>query len=93
MIDVAIKEDRGSVCAANGGVPVLRQGGEATDGQDGWARRITAGERWRLILLDVAKGRTMAVLISDASVPSRFDDLVAQAMPIVTSFEWDSPAP
>lgn len=93
MLDVALTDGWSRFCLVDGGVPVLRQGGEATDGIGGWDRRMTATERWRLILVDVAKGRTMAILIDDSSVPSRFDDLVAQAMPIVTSFEFHPPTP
>lgn len=93
MLDVALTDGWSRFCVVDGGVPVLRQGGEATDGIGGWDRRMTAVDRWRLILVDVAKGRTMAILIDDASVPSRFDDLVAQAMPIVTSFEFHPPTP
>jgi hypothetical protein len=84
MFDVALKEGSSQSCAADGGVPVLRS--------LGWDRRMTAGERWRLILLDVADGRTMAIVINDASVPSRFDDLVAQAILIVKSFELHLPS-
>jgi hypothetical protein len=79
MLDVALKQGWSRFCAVNGGVPVLRQGG------DDW--RMTVGGRWRLMLLDVAPGRTMGILIDAFDEPSRFDDLVAQAMPIVTSFE------
>jgi hypothetical protein len=68
-----------------GGVPDPRRG------DDEW--RMTATSRWRLILVDVAKGRTMAILIDAFDEPSRFDDLVAEAMPIVTSFEFHLPAP
>jgi hypothetical protein len=92
MLDVALTPGWSRFCATDGGVPVLRQGGAATDGQAGWDRRITEGERWRLILLDIADGGTTAIIIGDSSGPSRFDELVAQAMPIVTSFEFQTPA-
>ena len=82
ILDVAIKPDWKRFCPVGGGVAVLT--GD---------RRMSAAERWSLILLDVAKGRTMAIVIGDSSGPSRFDDLVAQAMPIVTSFEFHLPTP
>ena len=91
MLDVTLKEGWSRFCAVGGGVPLLRQGGQATDGLDGWDRRMTEGGHVRLILLDVAKGRTMAILIDAFHEPARFDDLVAQAMPIVTSFEFHPP--
>lgn len=79
MLDVARRAGWNDFCATDGGVPVLS------------GRRMTAGERWRLILLDVPDGQTLAIIIGDASVPSRFDDLVNRAMPIVTSFEFHAP--
>lgn len=93
VFDVALKEDWSRFCPVGGGVPVLRQGGKATEGSEGWDRRMVAAERWRLILLDVAQGKTLAIVIDDSSVPSRFDDLVAAAMPIVTTFEFHPPSP
>ena len=92
MLDVTLKKGWSRFCAMEGGVAVLRTGGHATDGLGGWDRRMTAAERWRLILFDVAKGRTMAIVIESSDAPARFDDLVAQAMPIVASFELHLPA-
>jgi hypothetical protein len=80
MIDVALKPGWAQSCAVGGGVPVLRRG------DDEW--RMTATSRWRLILVDVADGRTMAILIGSFDDLSRFDDLVADAMPIVQSFDF-----
>jgi hypothetical protein len=79
MLDVALKQGWSDFCAVDGGVPVLS------------GRRIFAGERWRLILLDVLDDRTLAIIIGDASSPSRFDDLVTRALPIVSSFEFQAP--
>lgn len=84
MFDVALRPGWNRFCSVDGGVPVIRENVDSADGLD-W--RMTAAGRWRLILLDVAAGRTMAILIDALDEPSRFDDLVAQAMPIVTSFE------
>ena len=81
MFDVALKPGWTSRCSSGDGLPIL---------SGDW--RIAAGERWRLILLDVAEDRTMAIIINDAAGPSRFDDLVAAAMPIVTSFELHLPS-
>jgi hypothetical protein len=49
----------------------------------------------RLILLDLADGRTVAVSIfsPDASPPSSFEAQVADVMPIIESFEFHPPAP
>lgn len=85
MLDVALAPGWDQSCAAGGGVPVLRGGG------DDW--RMTAATRWRLILVDVGDGRTMAIFISAFEDSSRFDDLVVRAMPIVESFEFHPPTP
>ena len=90
MFDVSLRLGWNRFCSVRGGVPVIRENVDSADGSD-W--RMTATGRWRLILLDVAKGRTMAILIDALDEPSRFDDLVAQAMPIVTSFEFHPPTP
>ncbi len=90
MLDLALKSDWDRFCSVGGGVPVIRENVDSADGSD-W--RMTAAGRWRLILLDVAKGRTMEILIDALDEPSRFDDLVAQAMPIVTSLEFHPPTP
>ena len=43
----------------------------------------------RLIYLDIGQGTTVVVVaLDDNSSPSRFDGLVAQAMPIVETFEF-----
>lgn len=79
--DVTMKADLVDRCSAEGGIPVL------TD------RRLRPGEHWRLIVLDLTAGHTLAIVIDDAAEPGRFGDLVAQAMPIVESFAIHPPAP
>ena len=87
MLEVALAAGWTRFCPDGSGVPVLRG---AAGGDD---RRMTAQSRWRLILVDIANGRTMAILIDSVDRPSGFDALVADAMPIVTSFEFHLPAP
>jgi hypothetical protein len=90
MIDVALKQGWDRSCALDGGVPVLRQGGEGATGSD-W--RMDATARWRLILLDVAEGHTMAIIIDSFDEPSRFDKLLVEGMPIVASLQLHLPTP
>jgi hypothetical protein len=52
----------------------------------GWG--VRPGELQRYIFLDVGGGRTVAIFIDDTSTPSRFTDLVAQAMPIIATFQF-----
>ena len=49
----------------------------------------------RLILLDLGDGRTMAIGIFDLgpSEPAQFDEQVAEAMPVIESFEFHPPTP
>jgi hypothetical protein len=50
---------------------------------------------FRLILLDLTGGRTMAIAVFDAgpSEPSQLEEQVAGAMPIIESFEFHPPTP
>jgi hypothetical protein len=63
----------------------LTQAGNATDG---WGDMgIIGAEQVRLILLDLGGGHTVAIAI-DSTDPARFQALVDQAMPIVSSFTF-----
>jgi hypothetical protein len=87
VVDVALSPDYTQACPGMNGVPsapVLREAGSV----DGWDWRMSAPEHWRLILLDLGSGDVVAIFIDDSSTPSRFDELVAQAMPIVQSFTF-----
>ena len=53
-----------------------------------WVWGITAAERMRLIFLDIGGGRTVAIVIDDSYSQTRFDTLVARAMPVVATFEF-----
>ena len=90
MFDVSLKPGWDRFCSVGGGVPVIRENVDSADGLD-W--RMTATGRWRVILVDVAPGRTMAIVVDALGEPSQFDALVAEAMPIVTSFELHPPTP
>jgi hypothetical protein len=48
---------------------------------------VAAGERQRLILVDIGNGDVLGILVH-ARDQARFDDLVAQAMPIIDSFKF-----
>jgi hypothetical protein len=64
--------------------PVIRGVGS----QGGWDWRMSAVEKWRLILLDLGGNDVVAIVLDDSSSPSRFDELVSEAMPIVESFRF-----
>jgi len=73
------------------GVPILHQAGSATGPGVGLGRDHPV----RLILLDLADGRTMALTIFslEPSQPLQFQQQVAEAMPIIESFEFQPPTP
>jgi hypothetical protein len=88
--------------------PSWKGGCQAPDGLkvampilDGTAFEMGAGAglgpdgSFRLILLDLTGGRTMAVAVFDAgpSQLSQLDEQVAGAMPIIESFEFHPPTP
>ena len=92
VIDVEVASDWAETCAGDGSVPAVglltsRTGVPAT-----WRASVTLGERARVLLVDLDGGRTVAVVIHDQSTPSRFDELVEEATPIVESFAF-SPTP
>lgn len=53
-----------------------------------WNWGIAGTEQQRLILVDIGGGKTVAIIVDDHSTPSRFDQLVAQAMPIIATFQF-----
>ena len=54
---------------------------------DGWDMGLGGTEQMRLILLDLGGGSTVAIVL-DSSDPARFQALIDQAMPIVSSFTF-----
>ena len=64
--------------------PLLREAGTA----NGWDWRMSAPEKWRLILLDLGDSNVVAIILDDSKSASSFDELVTQAMPIVQSFKF-----
>jgi len=89
VTDIAVAGDWTQTCPdVPGGAPVVDLFREARQGEPQWNWGIGVGERQRVILIDLGGDRTVLVLIDDSSSPSQFDELVAQAMPIVESFEF-----
>lgn len=64
---------------------LVREEGPSTEG---WSWSIGAAERQRIILVEIAPDNVMMIAIVDASSPSRFDELVEAATPIVESIEF-----
>ncbi len=92
MLDLSLSPIWTQTCPDMNGVPTAPVIRKADDGW-AWDWRLAAPDHWRLILLDIADGKALAIVIDDSSQPSRFDELVAQAMPIVESFQFHPPAP
>ena len=86
-LDLSLSPTWNKACPDMNGVlsaPVLREAGNA----NGWDWRMSAPEKWRLILLDLGDSNVVAIIVDDSSSVSRFDELVTQAMPIVQSFTF-----
>jgi len=86
-IDLSLSPTWNKSCPDDKGVlaaPVLREAGST----NGWDWRMSAPERWRLILLDLGDSNVVAIIIDDSKGVSSFDDLVTQATPIVESFKF-----
>lgn len=93
MTDVAIAADWTATCPdAVGGHPVvlLFREADAPPGESwGWGIGWASGtERQRIILVEIGPDNILLVALDDTSSPSRFDELVAAAMPIVESLEF-----
>ncbi len=74
-------------CPNDGGVPMAGLFVSGVGGASDYEWNIYAGERMRLILVDLGTGGALAVVL-DASRPGEFDALVAEAMPIVETFRF-----
>lgn len=91
MTDIAIAADWTQTCPdAVGGHPVVPLFHEAgTDQGWGWGIGWPGNtERQRVILVEITPENVLHIGLDDTSSPSRFDELVAEAMPIVESFEF-----
>jgi hypothetical protein len=87
VLDIRMAPSRTKVCPGDSGpsMPLLMGPSGAIDS---WSLGIGANERWRVVLIDLGVGKTVVIVVGDNSTPSRFDALIAQAMPIVTTFQF-----
>ncbi len=93
MTDIAIAPDWTQTCPdAVGGHPVVtlfREADTAADSGWGWGIGWPGNtERQRVILVELEPANVLHIALDDTSTPSRFDELVAAAMPTVESFEF-----
>ena len=85
-LDVRIADDWTATCPDTT-VPTAVLLTQASGGPDGWSWGMSGAEQVRFILLDLGDGDTVMFAI-DSTDPDRFDGLVAEAMPIVESFDF-----
>jgi hypothetical protein len=80
VLDIAVAEGTTGVCGESGeaGIPTF---------YNGWSLAVAAGDRQRYILVDLAGGDTIVINI-DTFDPATLDAFLAQAMPIVETFEF-----
>jgi hypothetical protein len=93
MLDLQLAPSWTGGCKAPDGpfvaMPIL----DGTEFETGAGVGLGPNDSFRLILLDLTGGRTMAVAVFDAgpSLPSQLEEQVAGAMPIIASFEFHPP--
>jgi hypothetical protein len=77
------------------GVPIVHQAGSGMGPPGGPLVALAPDQPVRLILLDLADGRTMAIAIFDLgpSTPAQLQADLAEVMPIIASFEFRSSTP
>jgi hypothetical protein len=78
MVDVHMAPSRTQICPGDTfpSQPLLM----------GWG--VAGGELQRYLFVDIGGGTTVAIIVDDNSRPSRFAELVAQAMPIIATFTF-----
>jgi hypothetical protein len=87
-VDVRLAPTWKTTCSGGDGSPERAFLGYASGtADDRWTADLAGQERYRVILLDLGSGHTVAIFI-DSSDPARFDDLVSQSMPIINSFKF-----
>jgi hypothetical protein len=82
-IDVAVAESWTGTCAAEPplvGLPLFTEVG-------GWHWAIFSGDRYRVIPVDLGDGATVVIVV-DTRDASTFDAFVAEAMPLIESFDF-----
>lgn len=77
VVDLEVAEGTTGKCG-EAGVPLL---------YNGWHMAVAAGDRQRFIFVDLGGGDTILILI-DTLDPQTLNPFVAQAMPIVESFQF-----
>jgi hypothetical protein len=87
-IDVSIAPSWTESCPdVPSGQPVALLLGSGSVGADEHVIGLVGNEKMRLVFVDV--GGQVALIDIDSSDPTRFDDLVTQAMPIIESFTFE----
>lgn len=82
VLDVVYAPSLGSTCAGDRVVPLLASRPGA---RDAYVLGVSADERWKLMLVDLAPGHTAAVYVAAPAV--RFLDLTDAATPVIASFD------
>ena len=97
LLDVHIAEDWKGGCLADGdrviSKPILV--GPSSSPEGGALTGVGPDHPLRVLLLDTSAGRSLAIVVFDIepSTAAEFEELVAQAMPIIESFEFQPATP
>jgi hypothetical protein len=86
VVDLRVKDGWTSTCEGDQ-VPGTVTFVQAGDRQNDYGVGLWKGERQRLVLVDLGGGDVLGIVI-DSGDPSRFEQLVAEATPIIKSFRF-----
>jgi hypothetical protein len=93
VVDVEVALDRAVTCPGDETAPAVALLTSRTGVPAEWRASVIPGERARVLLVDLDGGRTVALVIHAESTPSRFDEILAAATPIVESFAFSTRPP
>ena len=87
MLDLSVAADWTHTCSYSEGKSMVSTFVDSDDATEGFDWNIGEGSKSRYFLLDLGDGRALLVEISAGNVTD-FDDMVAEAMPVIDSFTF-----
>jgi hypothetical protein len=86
-IDIKIAPGWTKTCPDSGGTPTAVLLAHTKNGLSDYGIGLTGAEQDRMIFVDLGAGNVVLIAI-DSTDPARFDELVAQATPIIATFAF-----
>lgn len=86
-IDIKIAPGWTKTCPDSGGTPTAVFLAHPANGLSGYSLGLSGTEQDRMIFVDLGGGNVVLIAV-DSSDPSHFNELDAQAMPIISTFAF-----